>query len=45
MAIQNAADIVYAIAGKENIDLCHTREYGWTEARYADLITQMLETP
>jgi AcrR family transcriptional regulator len=41
--VQGAADIVYALAGNENIYLRLTRECGWTEARYADLIACTLE--
>jgi AcrR family transcriptional regulator len=40
--VQDAADIVYAIAGNENIYLRLTRECGWTDARYADLIESTL---
>ena len=41
--VQDAADIVYAVAGNENIFLRLTRECGWTEARYADLIANTLK--
>ena len=40
--VQDAADIVYAIAGNENIYLRLTRECGWTDARYAELIGSTL---
>ncbi|MEA2132516.1 MAG: hypothetical protein QOC68_425 [Solirubrobacteraceae bacterium] len=40
--VQDAADIVYAIAGNGNIYLRLTRECGWTDARYADLIERTL---
>jgi hypothetical protein len=41
--VQNAADIVYAMAGNENIFLRLTRECGWTEAQYANLIAHTLK--
>jgi AcrR family transcriptional regulator len=41
--LQDAADIIYAVAGNENIYLRLTRECRWTEAQYADLIAQTLK--
>jgi AcrR family transcriptional regulator len=41
--VQDAADIVYALAGNENIFLRLTRECGWSEAQYANLIAHTLE--
>jgi AcrR family transcriptional regulator len=41
--VQDAADIIYALAGSENIFLRLTRECGWNEAQYADLIAHTLE--
>lgn len=40
--VQEAADIIYAIAGSEDSYLRLTRECGWTDARYADLIERTL---
>jgi AcrR family transcriptional regulator len=41
--VQDAADIVYAVAGNESMFLRLTRECGWNEAQYADLIAHTLE--
>jgi AcrR family transcriptional regulator len=39
---QDAADIMYALAADESVFLRLTRECGWDEARYADLIARAL---
>lgn len=39
----DAADTIYALAGNEIVYLRLTRECGWTEARYADLIARTLQ--
>ena len=40
---QDAADTMYALVTDANIYLRLTTECGWTQARYADLITQTLK--
>ena len=40
---QDAADTMYAIATDASVYLRLTTDCGWTEARYADLITRTLE--
>jgi AcrR family transcriptional regulator len=40
---QDAADIIYALASDAGIYLRLTRECGWTEAGYADLIARALD--
>ena len=44
LEIQDAADIIYAIAGNEQIYLRLTRECGWTDTRYGNLIARMLKS-
>ena len=39
---QDAADVIYAVACDASVYLRLTRECGWTEARYADLIARTL---
>ena len=40
---EHAADTMYALAGDEGVFLRLTRECGWTEARYAELVACSLE--
>lgn len=42
--VQDAADIIYAIAGNEHLFLRLTRECGWSEAQHADLIAHTLKS-
>ena len=43
IGVQDAADILYAIATDEGVFLRLTRECGWTPDRYADLVARTLE--
>ncbi|MGI8571362.1 MAG: TetR/AcrR family transcriptional regulator [Solirubrobacteraceae bacterium] len=43
VADRDAADTIYGLAADENIYLRLTRECGWSEARYADLIARTLQ--
>ena len=42
VSVQDAADLLYAIAADESVFLRLTRDCGWTPDRYADLIAHTL---